>query len=109
MKQQAVSKRDRFVFGQRVIASALLSSREIVQSKRVRCNQTVIARVPKCWVTKVLWMVENRKAHDIAINRPPIVHPLRGLAPNLFAFDTLAVNRLAKHFLDSLFRGRGKS
>lgn len=65
---------------------------ECLATEWVRGDQSVVAGVPRGRVARILRVVEDGDTDGVSIDRPPVVHPLRGFRPDGFSFDSLAVD-----------------
>ena len=75
-----------------------------MQAERIRCDQSVFASMPGCGVSQIGGMIVDRDTDGLALDRSPIQHPLRWLAPNFLAGLAFAVDGLAENFFDSSLR-----
>ena len=97
MKKKTVAKSQGLAGRQNQFAIAFAPLR----TKRVDCDQPVIAGMPPGGIAQVGGVRKDCHACILTLDFAPIMHPVGPLPPNAFPFDALAVDRLAEHFLDA--------
>ena len=104
MNQQPIDQPQRLAGLQGQIAAPSGLSQKIVESKWVGRNQTIVPRMPSRGMAQVSGMIHQHQADLFAINRAEVIDPSRTLAPNRLVTLSLAVDCLAKHLRNIVFR-----
>ena len=82
-----------FTFFERVRTVLALS--EALEPERVGSEQTVGAHMPRRGMPETAWVIQNRHAHGLAINRPVVIHPLRAFTPGRPVRYAVAIDQAA--------------